>query len=119
MGFTGPSQIDGIQVQHDQPAMVDSFEKNLAAIFNNYAAVAGWDPGDPELKARWETGKQEFISEWLPEANTVLRTLNATCSRTEPAVAVELGMDGGGAFVYRCKHSPSHEWQVDGGKKIR
>lgn len=53
----------------------------------------------------------------LTAFNTVssLVTLAAPmCTRDRPSKEIDVKVNGNGDMIYRCRHSPAHEWRLSG-----
>jgi hypothetical protein len=50
----------------------------------------------------------------LAAANSLLQAANTVCNLDNPSEEIEMVLDSSGTLIYRCYHSPSHKWKLDG-----
>lgn len=52
----------------------------------------------------------------LLSVNAMLQASEARCTRAAPPEPIDVTNDSNGRLIYRCRHSPPHEWNLDGNK---
>jgi hypothetical protein len=50
----------------------------------------------------------------LQTANALLSTVAFQCTLVNPPADTQAQLDGTGVVIYRCYHSPAHEWDLNG-----
>jgi hypothetical protein len=50
----------------------------------------------------------------LQSVNALLGAVSAKCNLATPPEDIEVTQNKSGALIYRCYHSPAHEWSWDG-----
>lgn len=53
----------------------------------------------------------------LLSINTMLSASSAQCTLAAPAEAINMTNNSTGRLVYRCAHSPPHEWDLGGTRR--
>lgn len=50
----------------------------------------------------------------LQSVNALMASLAVKCNRVPPPEDIDMKMTAGGTIIYRCYHSPAHEWDLSG-----
>lgn len=67
-----------------------------------------------ELEAARTRPLQMAIVSAIQMANALMTAASAQCDLAAPPKDIELRPGSSGGLVYRCYHSPAHEWTLDG-----
>lgn len=82
----------------------------LAQSLQEAAAVRRYAP----LAERDRSGIGVAVLSAMLTVNAILAAAAAQCTRTKPAADIEIQTASDGRLIYRCQHSNSHSWELDG-----
>jgi hypothetical protein len=70
-----------------------------------------------EIKTHKNDRLTAAFSSSLLTANSLLNMTSTKCTLKHPPEDIDVKVDSSGDLVYRCYHSPCHEWDLNGSKK--
>jgi len=50
----------------------------------------------------------------VQSVSALLSAASVSCNRAAPPADIEMKVDASGRLIYRCYHSPAHEWDLTG-----
>jgi hypothetical protein len=92
-------------------------KKQLVQITNYALSVAyGLAPSEtePELQLPRKVGVGMALSAAVQSVSALLSAGSVQCNRAVPPADIEMKVNGSGRLVYRCYHTPPHEWDLNG-----
>lgn len=92
-------------------------KKQLVQITNYAISVAhglASSETGPELQLPRKVGVGMALSSAVQSVSALLSAGSVQCNRKIPPADIEMKVDGSGRLIYRCYHTPPHEWDLSG-----
>jgi hypothetical protein len=102
-------EIDDFTLPTDQPDIEESKALLNAATVIAVALVARQLPLTAIVSLA--------VSASIQTVTALLSTTSVKCHLKDPPADIEMKLDSTGKLIYRCFHSPAHEWDLVGNKQ--